>query len=348
MAVMTADEMTVFVTAAKDQGWGYVFSGQGQLYSLALAQQWGAANRAGRSYDYYVNQCARWFGHIVVDCSGLIIEALRKKNPNYEDQTANTLIARAQTRGSIASIPEIPGVCVWRSGHIGIYTGNRRVIEAGGTNIGVVVSALAAPATNKPWTDWGMLADVDYSSTPSIPDVPVPPTCWLGRTFKLTSPYMNGVDVAQLQTALAAVGFPPGPIDGVFGPKTRAAVIAFQQKVNITADGIVGPVTTQALLGVWVTDCEGNPCCPWMESPLDAFSLGRLLRLASPYMRGEDVRDVQWALERDGFPPGTPDGIYGPKTQNAVIAFQRAKSLQADGVVGPKTTAALGGLWTGG
>jgi len=347
MAVMTADEMINFVVNAKNQGWGYVYSGQGELYTLALAQEWGRQNRAGKSYDYYVNQCARWFGRVVADCSGLIIQALRSRAPNYEDQTANTLMERSTNKGAISSIPENPGVCVWRKGHIGIYIGNGKVIEAGGTNIGVVTSNLATPATNKAWTDWGMLAGVDYSAVPQAPEVPVPPTCWLGRFFKLTDPYMNGDDVAQLQRALQDAGFPPGPIDGVFGPRTQAAVMGFQKQAGITADGIVGSQTTQALLGVWVTDFMGVPCCPWKESPLDSFTLGRLLKTYSPYMRGADVQDVQYALEENSFPPGPPDGIYGPKTWGAVLSFQKANGLQTDAIVGPKTTQALGGLWTG-
>lgn len=347
MAVMTADEMVSFVANAKNQGWGYVYSGQGELYTLALAQEWGKENRAGKNYDYYVNRCARWFGHIVVDCSGLIIQALRSKAPDYGDQTANTLMEESSIKGALSSIPENPGVCVWRKGHIGIYIGNKKVIEAGGTNIGVVVSGLSAPATDKPWTNWGMLAGVDYSALPQAPDVPAAPACWLGRIFKLADPYMSGDDVAQLQKALQDAGFPPGPIDGVFGPRTQAAVTGFQKKEGITADGAVGPQTTQALFGVWVTDCSGNPCCPWKESPLDSFSLGRLLKTYSPYIRGTDVQNVQYALEASGFPPGPSDGIYGPGTWNAVLAFQRANELQTDAIVGPKTTRALGGIWTG-
>jgi peptidoglycan hydrolase-like protein with peptidoglycan-binding domain len=49
--------------------------------------------------------------------------------------------------------------------------------------------------------------------------------------------------VGDLQEALKALGYNPGPIDGVFGAATEAAVKAFQQARGITADGIVGKVT---------------------------------------------------------------------------------------------------------
>jgi hypothetical protein len=49
--------------------------------------------------------------------------------------------------------------------------------------------------------------------------------------------------VADVQRALVKLGFAPGPIDGIAGPKTKAAVVAFQKSVGITADGIAGPIT---------------------------------------------------------------------------------------------------------
>jgi peptidoglycan L-alanyl-D-glutamate endopeptidase CwlK len=54
-------------------------------------------------------------------------------------------------------------------------------------------------------------------------------------------------DVVELQTRLKARGFPPGAIDGDFGPGTTAAVIAFQRSEGLLADGVVGPRTATAL-----------------------------------------------------------------------------------------------------
>lgn len=56
-----------------------------------------------------------------------------------------------------------------------------------------------------------------------------------------------GDDVAQLQSTLAAQGFPPGKIDGSFGPATEAALIAFQKAKGLLSDGIAGPRTLTAL-----------------------------------------------------------------------------------------------------
>ncbi len=59
----------------------------------------------------------------------------------------------------------------------------------------------------------------------------------------------RGSTVTQLQQKLASLGFSPGPIDGIFGPKTRAAVLAFQRSRGIAVDGIVGPQTWGRLAG---------------------------------------------------------------------------------------------------
>lgn len=70
----------------------------------------------------------------------------------------------------------------------------------------------------------------------------------------------------------------------------------------------------------------------------------RLLKLTQPLMRGADVEQVQRQLEDVGYGPLTVDGVYGPKTADAVKRFQRDQGLTADGIVGPQTRGALAGL----
>jgi peptidoglycan hydrolase-like protein with peptidoglycan-binding domain len=52
--------------------------------------------------------------------------------------------------------------------------------------------------------------------------------------------------------------------------------------------------------------------------------------------QNEDVRYLQRLLNANGYSVNT-DGGFGPKTQQAVINFQKSKGIQADGIVGPKT-----------
>ena len=57
----------------------------------------------------------------------------------------------------------------------------------------------------------------------------------------------SGAAVVALQQALQAKGFSAGAVDGLFGPGTEAAVLAFQKSDGLAADGIVGPATATAL-----------------------------------------------------------------------------------------------------
>ncbi|MDX1690205.1 MAG: peptidoglycan-binding domain-containing protein [Acidimicrobiia bacterium] len=57
--------------------------------------------------------------------------------------------------------------------------------------------------------------------------------------------------------------------------------------------------------------------------------------------RGDEVTELQEALAEAGHDPGPVDGVFGPKTEAAVRAFQEAKGLQVDGIVGPNTLGAL-------
>jgi putative chitinase len=62
--------------------------------------------------------------------------------------------------------------------------------------------------------------------------------------------------VKDLQRALLGKGFPPGPVDGDFGPGTEAAVRAFQASQGLLADGVTGPRT---LLALGLAETEALP-----------------------------------------------------------------------------------------
>ena len=67
-----------------------------------------------------------------------------------------------------------------------------------------------------------------------------------------------------------------------------------------------------------------------------------ILRLTNPLTRGPIVEKIQKALAKQGFATGRADGVYGPQTASAVIGFQAANGLVADGEVGPATRKKLG------
>jgi hypothetical protein len=71
---------------------------------------------------------------------------------------------------------------------------------------------------------------------------------------------------------------------------------------------------------------------------------GRNLKLASPPMRGSDVKWTQSRLNAKGASPKLEvDGVFGPKSRKEVIDYQRSHKLEADGIVGPLTWKSLAG-----
>ena len=69
----------------------------------------------------------------------------------------------------------------------------------------------------------------------------------LSRTLKITIPRMKGDDIKTLQIYLNKKGYDTGNPDGVYGTKTKAAIILFQKANNLKPDGSVGPLTRSKL-----------------------------------------------------------------------------------------------------
>ena len=127
--------------------------------------------------------------------------------------------------------------------------------------------------------------------------------------------------VAALQVTLRHHHVYRGPVDGVAGPGTTAAVIRFQRRHGLTPDGVVGPATRRA----------------FGRFGRHSFGSRRLV----PGMNGWDVAALQFALAWHGFPNGTIDGGFGAHTERALIKFQRWARLAPDGIAGLATFRAL-------
>lgn len=126
-------------------------------------------------------------------------------------------------------------------GHVAISRGNGSTVEAKSAASGV---GIFGSASGRTWTIGCVLPDVNYDRAP-IPHTPD------RRILKLTRPYLEGPDVRRVEQQLAALGYHVGNVDGVFDPKTEAAVLNFQAVKGLVYDGEVGPETAGALGLPW-------------------------------------------------------------------------------------------------
>ena len=148
-----------------------------------------------------------------------------------------------------------------------------------------------------------------------------------GSGLKLGS---SGTKVRDLQQDLTTLGYYWADITGNFGSKTEAAVKNFQQKNNLTADGVAGSKTLSAIASA-VARKGGT-------SASSGYPSGTTLKLNS---QGTSVTQLQTDLKQLGYYYGSITGNFGDKTEDAVKEFQKDKGLPADGVAGSRTLAAV-------
>ena len=159
----------------------------------------------------------------------------------------------------------------------------------------------------------------------------------------------SGPSVVQAQVMLNRVGqnYPAIPriaTDGIYGERTEAAVRRFQEIFDLSPDGVIGEATWYQLVRLYV----GVTNLAELESQGQTFyainwQAPNNLQSGS---RGQKVSQLQYMLNVmaeyvPSIPPVAEDGIFGPRTREAVIAFQRFAGLQEDGIVGPQTWNAL-------
>ena len=139
----------------------------------------------------------------------------------------------------------------------------------------------------------------------------------------------KGTDVRNLQQDLTTLGYYWAKITGNFGEKTEAAVKRFQEENGLTADGVAGTKTLNAIAAA-VARKGGTPA--------SGGNAGTTLKLNS---QGTKVSQLQTDLKQLGYYYAKITGNFGAKTEAAVKAFQKAKGLTADGVAGTKTLDAI-------
>ena len=184
-----------------------------------------------------------------------------------------------------------------------------------------------------------------YGDVEIVPDAPIRGNqqSYPGTPLRQGS---RGPFVTVIQTELNRISrnYPAIPkipnVDGIFGPKTEAAVRKFQEIFDLTVDGVVGKATWYALVRLYTAVLSLSE----LRSQGQQFYA---INWAYPQglqqgARGDKVRHLQYMLSVlsefiPQIPELTQDGIFGPNTRNAVIAAQSWLGLPQTGVVDEAT-----------
>lgn len=146
-------------------------------------------------------------------------------------------------------------------------------------------------------------------------------------------------EIATIQTALKQLKLYSAGITGHFGEKTETAVKKFQKKYALENNGVVDEATRAALYeAAGITYTAGSSSSGTSSSSSSVSSAGTTLRYD---MRGDAVLKLQQDLNKLGYYSGTISGHFGSKTEAAVMSFQKANGLSADGIAGSKTLAKI-------
>ena len=162
-----------------------------------------------------------------------------------------------------------------------------------------------------------------------------------GGTFYWTTIRQGatGESVSQLQEMLIELGYLSGKPDGTYGEKTVEAVKEFQKNNGLTVDGAAGEATQKKLFGGNAKKASGTAATAKNTEENKDETLKR-------GATGSAVKELQNLLIKLGYLSGKADGVFGSDTYRAVMAFQKANKLKADGIAGSQTLAALNGSTT--
>lgn len=151
---------------AYDNNWGYVWGSHGQV----LTEK--ELNRLKNVFGSHVTDKedyirSHWLCKRTSDCVGLIkgygwyddtSGTIKYGTNGMKDVTADGMFSAATEKGTINTMPDIPGLAVWHQGHIGVYIGNGYVIHAANTYDGVIKTSI----TSGGWTHWLKVPYINY------------------------------------------------------------------------------------------------------------------------------------------------------------------------------------------
>lgn len=161
-------DLVIYAKNAFNSGWGYVWGTYGDVLTESLfAYKLKQYPDGVGNYEDFIR--ASWLGGRTTDCVGLIksygwydpdTKTIEYGTNGMLDVGADGMYNAATVKGSMDTMPDIPGLAVWKSGHIGVYIGNGEVIEAMGTKYGVVKTKL----DGRGWKAWLQVPYISYIS----------------------------------------------------------------------------------------------------------------------------------------------------------------------------------------
>lgn len=186
------------------------------------------------------------------------------------------------------------------------------------------------------------------ASATAQPPAGKPSSAYFGGDYTTLRSGDSGARVRLLQTALNTLGYSCGAVDGRYGSGTVRAVCALQSAYGLSSDGKAGKLTMM-LIETLLTNAD-RPAAPTAvptavptAAPTASPSAGPVApsRTLYPGDSGTDVISLQTRLSQLGYYGETCHGYYDEVTRSAVLLFQRLNGLDADGVAGKNTNAAL-------
>ena len=267
--MFTGKQLAEYCKRVYAAGWVYWYGTYGKkctesLYNSKKKQypsHYGSSRTAGYMRDI---REGKW----CADCVGMIKsffwkDAIITAEPKYKanncpDVSANGMIKLCPQTGKISSIPDEPGLVVWKDGHIGVYIGGGYTIEMRG----FAYDCQRRKVTDGLWTEWGRLPAtmLAYSDAPAV-------------SYKLGDRTLSkgdtGEDVKALQEALLKLGYtlPRWGADGDFGTETEDALRRFQAAAGLEPSGRMDGGTFKALEAALYASDGGAPVEPLPEDP---------------------------------------------------------------------------------
>ncbi len=195
--------------------------------------------------------CAEFTSWCVYQLTGSLFGCRPKsQGPDLADAYTGYWAEDAKKVGEMIPVAEAaatPGAFLLRTpgggavGHVVISTGEGRTVEAHSSKKGVIEST----SEGRRWNTGVLVPGIDVTMREPEP-VKRP-----SLVLRVRTPLMKGDLVKDVQRRLRKLGFHSGPIDGVYGPQTAAAVQAFQSAKGLLVDGEVGARTAKAMRVDW-------------------------------------------------------------------------------------------------